>query len=176
MGRSIASIPSTADQLPRLSLPQAFVCVAVRTALLAPRVLNLSSRLLAVASAGYVCYSIYIWPRYIDPVRNLPGPPSSHWLLGHLEDIAHADRHPDLIAKQGKLFSDQWPSRKLTPSYIRAVWRRNADERAARRKYHPSERFPSSESCLVGQCLFIREAAANAKRTGKAAWPWPGLR
>lgn len=51
--------------------------------------------------AGYLVYILLIYPNYLDPIRNLPGPPPEHILLGNLEEILQAHRLDDLVAKQG---------------------------------------------------------------------------
>ncbi|KAK9360012.1 hypothetical protein V1504DRAFT_393359 [Lipomyces starkeyi] len=36
--------------------------------------------------SGYLCYQIFVYPRYVSPYRKLPSPPNSHWLWGNYID------------------------------------------------------------------------------------------
>ena len=36
---------------------------------------------------GWVTYKVYIWPYYVSPMRNIPGPPSENPFYGSFKSI-----------------------------------------------------------------------------------------
>ena len=45
--------------------------------------LNILASFFVLGVIGWFTYKVYIWPYYISPLRNLPGPPSESLLYGN---------------------------------------------------------------------------------------------